>query len=135
MESQAMRAPREGEGWILFAGVMLLTSGIFKIFDALWAFKYDDEVSDQVQTIFFERDLASYGWLWLFVGIVLIAAGVAVIGGAQWARWIGIIAASVAMIAYFPWIYFQPFWAMISMTMAFLVIYGLAVYGGEPVEG
>jgi hypothetical protein len=121
---------RRGEGWLVFAAVMLLLSGTFKIFDAIWAFKYDDEVSDQVQTIVFEGDLATYGWVWLVVGIILIGAGIAVIGGAQWGRWIGIVAASIAALAYMPWIYFQPFWAFVSIALAVLVIYGLAVYGG-----
>ena len=127
----AQTEPVRGEGWLIFSGVMLLTSGVFKIFDAFWAFEFDDEVSEQVQTIVFERDLASYGWVWLVVGIVLILAGLAVMGRAQWARWLGIVVASVALITYFPWIYFQPFWTMVSMLMAFLVIYGLAVYGGK----
>ena len=122
---------RAGEGWLTFASVMLMLSGGFKIFDAFWAFKYDDEVSDQVQTVVFEGDLATYGWVWLGLGILLIAAGLAVLRGAQWARWFGIIAASIASLAYMPWIYFQPFWALVSIFMAVSVIYGLAVYGGQ----
>src|SRR3954471_5961932 len=81
---------QQGTGWVLFAGIMLSMSGVFKIFDALWAFKYDDEVRQEVQTIVFEHDLSSYGWLWLGVGVVLLLAGFAVLGKAQWARWIGI---------------------------------------------
>jgi hypothetical protein len=104
-------------------------SGIFKILDALWAFKYDD-VSDQVQTVLFERDLTSWGWLWLTVGIVLIAAGFAVVTGAEWARWVGIVAASIAAITFLPWIYYQPLWTILSVTLAVLVIYALAAHGG-----
>ena len=69
--------------------------------------------------------------LWLVVGIVLIAAGVAVTTGAEWARWAGIVAAGLAAIAFLPWIYYQPFWTMLSVTLAILVIYGLATYGGK----
>src|SRR5437879_9720748 len=95
---------QKGTGWVLFAGVMLSISGVFKIFDALWAFKYDNVVSKDVQTIVFEHDLSSYGWVWLGVGIMLMLAGFAVLGKSQWARWIGIVAASVATITYLPWI-------------------------------
>ena len=62
-------------GWLVFAATVLVVSGIFKIFDALWAFKYDDELSPEVQTFLFEHDLASWGWVWLIVGIVLIVVG------------------------------------------------------------
>jgi len=122
-------------GWLSFAAALLVVSGVFKIFDALWAFKFDDDVSEEVQTVLFENDLESWGWVWLVVGVVLILAGFAVISGAQWARWFGIVAASLATIAYLPWIYYKPLWTILSVTLAVLVIYALAAYGGprEPV--
>jgi hypothetical protein len=123
-------APK-GTGWLSFAAAMLVVSGVFKIFDALWAFKYDDDVSERVQTVVFEHDLTSWGWVWLVVGIVLVAAGFAVGSGARWARWVGMIAATLAAIAFLPWIYFQPLWTILSVTLAVLVIYALAAYGGR----
>jgi hypothetical protein len=62
-------------GWLSFAAALLVVSGIFKIFDALWAFKFDDDVSEEVQTVLFENDLESWGWVWLVVGVVLVLAG------------------------------------------------------------
>ena len=122
-------------GWLSFAAALLVVSGIFKILDSLWAFKYDDDVSDEVQTVLFENDLASWGWVWLGVGIILILAGFAVVSGSQWARWVGIVAASLAAISFLPWIYYKPLWTILSVTLAVLVIYALAAYGGprEPV--
>jgi hypothetical protein len=122
-------------GWLSFAAAVLVVSGVFKILDALWAFKYDDEVSEEVQTILFENDLESWGWVWLVVGIILILAGFAVVSGSRWARWVGIVAASLAAISFLPWIYYQPLWTILSVTLAVLVIYALGAYGGprEPV--
>jgi hypothetical protein len=117
-------------GWLSFAAALLVVSGVFKILDALWAFKYDDDVSEEVQTVLFEHDLASWGWLWLGVGVVLILAGFAVVSGAQWARWVGIVTASIAAILFLPWIYYQPLWTILSVTLAILVVYALAAYGG-----
>jgi hypothetical protein len=124
-------SPQPGVRWLAFAAALLAVSGIFKILDALWAFKYDDERSGGVQTVLFERNLSSWGWLWLGVGILLIAAGFAVVTGAQWARWVGIVAASIATITFLPWIYYQPLWTILSVTLAVLVIYALAAYGGS----
>ena len=122
-------------GWLSFAAAVLVVSGVFKILDALWAFKYDDEVSQEVQTVLFENDLESWGWVWLVVGIILILAGFAVVGGSRWARWVGIVAASLAAISFLPWIYYKPLWTILSVTLAVLVIYALGAYGGprEPV--
>jgi hypothetical protein len=128
---EAADSPPPGVRWLAFAAALLAVSGIFKILDALWAFKYDDERSTKVQTVVFERDLSSWGWVWLVVGILLIAAGFAVVTGAEWARWLGIVAASIATITFLPWIYFQPLWTILSVTLAVLVIYALAAYGGS----
>jgi hypothetical protein len=88
-----------------------------------------------VQTVLFEGDLTSWGWVWLVVGIVLIAAAIALVSGVQWARWVGIVTAGIAAISFLPWIYYQPLWTILSVTLAVLVIYALAVYGGFAQRG
>jgi hypothetical protein len=123
------KPPRQ-VSWLSFAAALLVVSGIFKIFDALWAFKYDDEVTE-VQTVLFERDLVPWGWVWLGLGILLIAAGFAVVKGAEWARWVGILIAGVTAIMSFQWIYFQPLWTILSVALCVVVIFPLAAYGGR----
>jgi hypothetical protein len=113
-----------------FAAALLAVSGIFKIFDALWAFKYDGEVSD-VRTVLFPHDLSSWGWVWLALGILLIAAGFAVVKGSEWARWVGIVVAGLTAIFAFQWIYFEPLWAILTIALSLMVIYPLVVYGGR----
>lgn len=130
-DSSRTVSPERAANWLAFAGTLLVIGGAFKVFDALWAFKYDDEVSPEVETILFENDLESWGWVWLIVGIVLIAAGIAVVSRAQWARWVGIVAASLAAITFLPWIYFQPLWTILSVSLAVLTVYALAAYGGR----
>jgi hypothetical protein len=126
-----VRAAERGSGWLAFAGSMLILGGGFKILDALWAFKYDDEVTEEVQTVVFENDIQAWGWVWLVVGIVLIITGFAVMMGAEWARWVGIVVGVVAALIFLPWIYFAPFWTMLSVGIAILVVYGLAAHGGR----
>ena len=65
-----------GQGWILFAGWLLAISGVFKLFDAFWAFEYNEALSEEVQTILFQNDLTSWGWLWLVTALILVAARV-----------------------------------------------------------
>ncbi len=121
-----------GSGWIGFAGTVLVISGVFKIMDAFWAFKYDDEISEQVQTIIFERDPNSWGWVWLVLGVLLIAAGLNVMGGSQWARWFGIVAAGLAALANYQWIFVQPIWTLFVEALLLAVICSLVIYGGPP---
>jgi hypothetical protein len=125
------RTTKLGVGWLAFAASLLVISGIFKILDAIWAFKYDDDVSESVQTIVFERDLAAWGWIWLLLGILLIVAGFAVVKGAEWARWFGVVVLAVAAIANYSWIVWAPIWTLVLEGIYGAAIYGLMVYGGR----
>jgi len=109
---------------------MLFLGGCFKILDALWAFRYDDEV-ETARTVIFEGNLAAWGWVWLVVGIALLFAAIYVVNGSESARWVGIVTAGVAAITFFPWIYYVPLWTILSVSLAVLVIYALVAYGGR----
>ena len=86
-----------GFGWLFFAGTILGMAGIMRLFDALWAFRYDGVVPDELEGAVLGTSLSSYGWLWLVVGVVLIVSSFAVLYRSQFARWIGIIAGAVAV--------------------------------------
>lgn len=79
--------------------------------------------------LLFEKDLAAYGWLWLVVGGLLIAAGIGVLRGSQVARWFGIVVAAFAAISATLWIYQFPISSLAYVVLAVLVIHGLTVDG------
>jgi hypothetical protein len=125
------RSTKLGVGWLAFASSLLVISGIFKILDAIWAFKYDDELAGDVRTIVFDQDLTAWGWIWLLIGILLIVAGFAVVKGMEWARWFGIVVLAVAAIANYSWIVWAPLWTLVLEGIYGAAIYGLMVYGGR----
>ena len=94
----AGRSGRLGVGWLAFTAALLVTMGIFRILDAFWAFRYDDDIPEGLQTIIFDSNLAAWGWIWLLLGTLMILAGFAVVQGLQWARWFGIAVLAVAAI-------------------------------------
>jgi dolichyl-phosphate-mannose--protein O-mannosyl transferase len=127
---------RKGAGWLAFASAMLVVGGALKIIDGFWAFKYDDDIKEQEQTVVFNRDPATWGWIWLALGTLLVLAGFTAVRGAQWARWFGIVAAGLAAIVNYSWIVVQPFSALVFVFLMFAVIYALIVYGGpDGLEG
>src|SRR4029077_8267321 len=113
--------------WVAFAATILVMSGGFKVLDALWVFKFDDEIEAGLQTVLFERDPVAWGWLWLVFGFLLIAAGIAVAAGSQWARWFGVIVAGVSLLFNYVWIYFKPTWTLVSTGVLIAVLYALIV--------
>jgi hypothetical protein len=131
MEVQGDRETVQGSGWLEFAAVILIIAGIMRIFDAIWAWRYDGPVPDTLQKAIFGNDLDTYGWIWLIVGIVLIAAGASVTQRKQWARWVGILAGAVLAISAVWWLPIYPVWSLIYIFIGIFVIYGLVAHGSR----
>ncbi len=120
-------------GWLTFSAVVLIIAGIMRVIDAIWAFGYHGSVPDGLQGALLGHSLATYGWVWLITGIILIAAGALVLGpsdrpSAEVSRWIGIIAAGLGAISAIFVMPYYPVWALIYIIIAIMVIYGLSAH-------
>jgi hypothetical protein len=124
-----MNDQSNGEGWLVFAGILLMIAGVMRFFDAIWAFRYSGAVPNNLQSALLGHSLTTYGWVWLVISIILFVSGLAVMVRSQFARWIGIVAASVGAITAIWWIPYYPVWSLVYIFMGLLVIYGLAAYG------
>ena len=129
----ATRPDSPGEGWVFFAGIMLLLGGTLSFFQGLVLIA-EDEIwvtgpSEQVVAV---GDVSTWGWVLFVVGVLQIMAGFGVMVRNQLARWFGIGCASVAVLAQFP-VFFGPYpvWSFLMVTLSVLVIYGLGAYGGR----
>jgi hypothetical protein len=122
-------------GWVSFSAIVLIIAGIARIFDAIWAFRYNGPVVDDLHQAIFGHSLTAYGWLWLIVGIILIAAGLLLIAGgglgAEVSRWVGIVAAAIAAITAVSWLPYYPIWSLIYIGIGVLIIYGLLTHYEE----
>ena len=118
-------------GWLFFAGTVLGIAGIMRIFDGIWAFRYDGAIPDQLEGAILGTSLSSYGWLWIIIGIILILSSFAVLARSQFARWIGIIAGAVLAISAVSWMPYYPVWSLVYVGIGVLVIYALAAHGGR----
>jgi len=120
---------KAGTGWIAFSGIMLIIVGCLDFVDGLWALdRSDTKLADQ---LLYAEKLGTWGWIYVILGIVLIATGIGVFARAQWARLVGVIVASVSIVANMLWVFAFPITSLILILLASLVIYGLVVYG-EP---
>jgi hypothetical protein len=120
---------RKGGGWIAFAGIVLILSGINTFINGLWALGASNEVEASFKNtlLFSDGNLDTWGWIYLIVGTVVVLAGFALFGRAPWARWVGIIAASIGAISAFFWLFNPNFWvpALVSVTLNVLVLHAL----------
>ncbi len=123
----------KGGGWLIFAAIVLGVAGIMRIFDAIWAFRYHGVLPENLENAIFGHSLKTYGWVYLVVGIVLIACAGGVVARSQISRWIGVFAGAVMAISAIWWMPYYPVWSLTYIGVGVLVIYALAVHGEREV--
>jgi hypothetical protein len=63
-----------------------------------------------------------------------VVASISLMGGGTYGRWFGMFAASLSAIASLLAIPAYPFWSLAIFAIDILIIYGLAAYGGRPID-
>ena len=119
----------KGSGWLFFAGTMLGLAGLMRIIDSIWAFGYSGTMNLKDGVL--GSSLHTYAWTWLIVGTVLVVSSFYVLVRAQFARWVGMIAAVVIGLTAMTWMPFYPVWSLTYVAIAMFVLYALAAHGGK----
>ena len=118
-----------GSGWAFgvatFAGVMLVTVGVFQILEGIAALAKDDIFIVGVEYSY-KVDVTTWGWVHLILGIIGIAVGLGVLAGQSWARVVGIILAVVGALANFAFIPYYPIWSLLIIGFYVLVMWALS---------
>lgn len=117
-------------GWVWFAAVMLIMTGSFNVIYGLVALFNDKyyTVSRQGLLVF---DITQWGWILLIFGILAVFAGIALFGGATWARVVAVILAGLNAIGHMTFMSAYPVWALITIAIDVLVIYAVIAHGSE----
>jgi uncharacterized membrane protein HdeD (DUF308 family) len=120
---------QSGEGWLLFAGIMVLIVGVLNVVYGIAAIG-DSKffINDQKYIL---SNLNTWGWVTLILGVLQILAAFSIWRGGQFGRWFGIIAAGLSSIAALLAIPAYPFWSLAIFAVDVAIVYGLAVYGGQ----
>lgn len=120
-------------GLTVFAGVLMIMSGIFQAIEGLVAlvndtfFVFGDEYV-------FKFDVTTWGWIHLILGIIVAAAGFALFQGAVWARTVAVLLASLSLLTSFMWIPYYPIWSLVIMTVDVFVIWAVTSHGRDITE-
>ena len=118
----------EASGWAvggaMFAGILMVIVGFFEAVAGLAAIS-DDEIFVKTDNYIFNFDVSTWGWIHLVLGIVVVAAGLAVIGGRVWGGMVAIALATLVAVANFLWIPYYPFWSILTIALAIWVIWAL----------
>jgi hypothetical protein len=121
-------------GWVvglsLFAGVMMIVTGVFNAIEGVVAL-FRNEVYLATPRYLFAFDLTTWGWIQLILGLIVLAAGFGVVTGQLWGRVVGITIALLSMLANFAFIPYYPVWSLLIIALNVFVIWALCVYNRD----
>ena len=119
-------------GWIGFAGILMLIVGSIDFFQGLIAL-FEDEYYVVTASGFLVADLTGWGWIMLIWGVLLVLAGLGLLGGQGWARWFAIVAVSLNFIAQLGFLGNSqyPLWSLTVMALNIIVLYALTARWSE----
>jgi uncharacterized membrane protein HdeD (DUF308 family) len=123
-------APEKGEGWVLFAGIMILIAGFLNVIWGIAAIDGSSFFTDEGRYVIF-TDLNAWGWFFLIVGVLQLIAAFSIWNQHAFGRVIGIATAAASAIIVLFSVNAFPFAAFMLFIIDILVIYGLVVYGGR----
>ena len=121
---------RPGEGWIAFAGIMLMLAGFINFIGGIAAIDNSAFFTGDARYVIFD-DLNTWGWFFLIVGILQLVAAFSVWNGGAYGQFLGIFCAGLNAIILLFTVNAFPFAAFMLFIVDILVIYGLAAYGGR----
>ena len=121
---------RPGEGWIAFAGIMLMLAGFINFIWGIAAIDNSAFFTGEQRFVIFD-DLNAWGWFFLIVGVLQVIAAFSIWNRHTFGQVFGIFAASVNAVILLFTVNAFPFAAFMLFIVDILVIYALVAYGGR----
>jgi hypothetical protein len=118
-----------GDGWVVFAGVLLLVVGTLNCIYGIAAIGDSKFFVNDTKYVF--SNLNTWGWIVLCLGVGQLLVAFGVFARNQFARWTGVFVLALNAIAQMLFLPAAPFLALSLLAMDILAIYGLAAYGNR----
>jgi hypothetical protein len=114
-------------GLIVFAGVLMIIGGIWHALAGIAALLNDD-LYIATPNYVYAFDLTGWGWGHLVLGVLVAAAGGAVLKGLTWGRVVGIVVVILSLVANFLFIPWYPIWSLVIIALDIAVIGALIAW-------
>jgi hypothetical protein len=124
-----MNAERHGGAWatwVAFAGIMMITLGLFDVLGGVAALFSDDYFAVTKEGLLVEN-YKVIGVVHLAFGVLLIAVGWALLQLKEWARFTALVLVVANAAVHVAFLNAQPIWGLIMVAIDVLVVYALTV--------
>lgn len=118
-------------GWVVFAALMMMTTGFFTLVAGLAAVIGPDEAYIDTQVGLLVLDVQAWGWIHVVLGAILLVVGGCLAAGQTWARVVGVLLILLNLVTQFILLPAQPWWSVIAIAIDVLVVWALVVHGDE----
>jgi hypothetical protein len=122
-------------GWIGFAAVVMILSGMFQAIEGLVGiFRQSFYVVAHNSQLLIVNNIHTWGWINLIVGTLVLLAGVSLFSGATWARVVAVLFALGSAIVNMVYLPNYPVWSILCIALSVIVIYAVMAHGAELTE-
>jgi predicted membrane protein len=122
-------------GWAAIGAILMMVVGVFQILSGIFGL-----VNSQWVVLgysgYFLVDVRGLAIWYIVIGAVLLFGGLYVVRGAAWARVVGVVAASLAIISQLFMLPVHPIWSILLIALYVFALIGFVVMEGplEPAE-
>ena len=119
-------------GWIGFAGILMLIIGMIDFFQGLIGL-FRDDYYVVTASGFLAVNLTTWSWTLIVWGVLLVLAGLGLLGAQGWARWFTIVLVAANIFAQLGFLgnAQYPLWALTALTLNIVVLYALTARWDE----
>ena len=122
---QSMQAYASRTGWIMLAAIVMFSVGVFRILSGISYLADSHKINDYTAG-FFGDNMWAWGLWDLVIAAIAIWAALSLLGGGEFGRVVAYVWAILVIINSFLIIGIAPWFGAAMLTLAVLVVYGLA---------
>jgi hypothetical protein len=119
-------------GWVAIGAILMMVVGVFQVLSGIFGL-----INDQWVVLgyngYFLVDVTGLAIWYIVIGLVLLFGGLYVVRGARWARVVGTVVASLAIISQLFLLPVHPIWSILLIALYVLALIGFIVMEG-PLE-
>jgi hypothetical protein len=121
----SMQAYASRTGWIMLAAIVMFSVGVFRIISGISYLANSHKINDYTAG-FFGDNMWAWGLWDLLIAVIAIWAAFSLLGGGEFGRVIAYLWAILVIVNSFLTIGIAPWFGAAMLTLAILVVYGLA---------
>ncbi|MEV0355310.1 hypothetical protein AB0H71_04515 [Nocardia sp. NPDC050697] len=118
-------ARRTESGTLLLAAIMLIVAGLLHLSQGISAIAHDDLFVDSINYAY-NFDLTAWGWVHVFVAIVMVVTGIALWIGSVVAQVTAVLIAALSILANFLALPHYPLWAVTIIAIDIVIMWAAA---------